>query len=119
MEEKRQQKYEEELEDLEEMTKTTKEENKEIIKQIEAWSEATFKEIVFDSDVDNWAENISVFDKHVFGKEKLVFMIEDEENNVFGGYLNTKIDKYYEEKDWKWDGSSIYDKNAFVFSIYS
>ena len=59
----------------------------------------------------------SEFDSIIYGKEKLIFIIEDRENNVFGGYINAKIDKYlyYENNEWK--GSKISDPNSFIFSL--
>ena len=46
----------------------------------------------------------------VLNKEKLLVIIEDEQNNKFGGYLNVKV-----------DGTSKYisDSNAFIFSLKS
>ena len=52
----------------------------------------------------------SVFDKQIFEKEKLVFVMEDSERNKFGCYINAKIDKYRYYENGKWY------KRDFVFS---
>ncbi|BFU26540.1 predicted protein [Entamoeba histolytica] len=83
---------------------------KEIIKQIEEWTEKRINNILFDSDIDNWKENTSVFDQRIMNKENLIIIIEDEEGNKFGGYVNSKIDKIDE---W------LYDSHSFVFSLES
>ena len=90
------------------------------IKEIENLTEMIFKEIVFDSAVCNWTENTSTFDNHIFGKEKLVFVIEDTDNNLFGGYINSKINSYlYQDENKQWKGNNIYDEKSFTFSLKS
>ena len=89
------------------------------IKQIEEWSSTTFKEVVFDSDIDDWSKDTSTFDQKIFNREKLTFIMEDTEGNVFGGFVNAKIDKYVYCEYGEWKGSKITDKNAFVFSLRS
>ncbi|BFU26111.1 trichohyalin, putative [Entamoeba histolytica] len=80
------------------------------IKQIEEWTNRKVGNILFDSDVDDWKEDILIFDKRIINKEHIIILIEDEDGNKFGGYVNEKIDKV---DDW------IYDSNAFVFSLES
>ena len=43
--------------------------------QLQGLLEMTFDSVVFDSDKDNWAKYMSVFDTKVFEKEKLAFVI--------------------------------------------
>ena len=52
--------------------------------QIEQWTEMHFDSRLFDSSVDQWEVNASIFDKIIVGKSHLVFMIEDTQNNLFG-----------------------------------
>ena len=45
--------------------------------------------------------------------------MEDTENNVFGGYINSRIDQYRWQEGDKWKGSNITDPHSFVFSLKS
>ncbi|BFU26710.1 trichohyalin, putative [Entamoeba histolytica] len=80
------------------------------IKQIEEWTEKRITNILFDSVIDGWNKNTSVFDKRIMNKQHIIIIIEDEEGNKFGGYVNEKID----EVDY-----CIYDSQSFVFSLES
>ncbi|BFU21701.1 trichohyalin, putative [Entamoeba histolytica] len=80
------------------------------INQIEEWTEKRINNILFDSDKDDWNKNTSVFDQRIMYKEHIIIIIEDEEGNKFGGYVNSKID---EVDDY------IYDSHSFVFSLES
>ncbi|BFU26688.1 hypothetical protein EHI2019_000811900 [Entamoeba histolytica] len=66
---------------------------KEEIHQIEEWTEEEINSILFDSYYDDWNKNTSVFGERVMNKEHLIIIIEDEEGNKFGEYVNSKIDK--------------------------
>ena len=46
-------------------------------------------------------------------------LIEDTKNNVFGGYINSKIDSYRWKEGNELKGSHITDSNSFVFSLKS
>ncbi|BFU26481.1 trichohyalin, putative [Entamoeba histolytica] len=89
---------------------TPNDKTKEIIKQIEEWTEKRMDNILFDSDIDDWKEDTSVFDQRIMNKEHIIIIIEDEEENKFGGYVNSKIDKIH---------SFINDSKSFVFSLES
>ncbi|BFU22181.1 trichohyalin, putative [Entamoeba histolytica] len=80
------------------------------IKQIEEWTEKRINNILFDSDIDDWKEDTSVFEERIMNKEHIIIIIEDEEGNKFGGYVNSKID---EVDDY------INDSKSFVFSLES
>ncbi|BFU23929.1 TLD, putative [Entamoeba histolytica] len=80
------------------------------MRQIEEWTNRKVGNILFDSDIDNWNIKTSVFGERIKNKEHIIIIIEDEEGNKFGGYVNSKIDKIY-----KW----IYDSKSFVFSLKS
>ncbi|BFU24513.1 trichohyalin, putative [Entamoeba histolytica] len=81
------------------------------IEQLEEWTNRKVGNILFDSDIDNWNYGTSVFDQRIWKKEHIIIIIEDEEGNKFGGYVNSKIDKIY--------GNYIYDSKSFVFSLNS
>ncbi|BFU18625.1 trichohyalin, putative [Entamoeba histolytica] len=83
--------------------------NEVYIKQIEEWTERRINNILFDSDIDDWNKNTSVFEERIMNKEHIIIIIEDEDGNKFGGYVNSKIDKY----------GDIYDSKSFVFSLES
>ncbi|BFU26130.1 predicted protein [Entamoeba histolytica] len=77
---------------------------------IEEWTNRKVGNIIFDSDNDNWNKDISVFDQRMMNKEYVIIIIEDEEGNKFGGYVDSKINKVD-----KW----IYDSKSFLFSLES
>ncbi|BFU26707.1 trichohyalin, putative [Entamoeba histolytica] len=81
------------------------------IKEIEEWTEKRINNILFDSDKDDWKINTSVFKQRVKNKENIIIIIEDEDGNKFGGYVNSKIDKV--------GNGYIYDSQSFVFSLES
>ncbi|BFU18890.1 predicted protein [Entamoeba histolytica] len=78
--------------------------------QLEEWTNRKVSNILFDSDIDDWNKNTSVFIQRIINKEYIIIIIEDEEGNKFGGYVNSKIDKVDE---W------ISDSKSFVFSLES
>ncbi|BFU24451.1 trichohyalin, putative [Entamoeba histolytica] len=77
------------------------------INQIEEWTEKRINNILFDSDKDNWNIDTSVFDQRIINKEHIIIIIEDEDGNKFGGYVNSKVDYF------------ISDSQSFVFSLES
>ncbi|BFU26351.1 trichohyalin, putative [Entamoeba histolytica] len=80
------------------------------IKQLEELTEKRVNNILFDSDKDDWSKNTSVFGERIMNKEHIIIIIEDEDGNKFGGYVNSKIDKI---------GDFIKDSKSFVFSLES
>ncbi|BFU26582.1 trichohyalin, putative [Entamoeba histolytica] len=80
------------------------------IEQIEEWTEKRVGNILFDSDKNDWNKTTSVFKQRIWNKENIIIIIEDEEGNKFGGYVNSKIDKV---------NSWINDSKSFVFSLES
>ncbi|KAL7719445.1 TLDc domain-containing protein [Entamoeba marina] len=78
-----------------------------ILKQ---WSNKTNFNVIFDSDVDGDGSN-NVLNKIVMNKSNLYFITLDENNNVFGGYINVKIIELDEFSGF------ISDDNAFIFSL--
>ena len=80
------------------------------IRQIESWTSMKVGDVVFDSNIHNWSQNTSVFDKTLMNKSNLIFIVEDTNGNKFGWYLNSAIRR---------TTNYIYDPNAFVFSLQS
>ena len=80
------------------------------ISSLETLCEMKVDEIIFDSQIDDWNLNTSVFGETIFERSKFVIMIYDTNGNVFGAYINTKI--------YKMNGF-ISDPNAFLFSLKS
>ncbi|BFU22101.1 TLD, putative [Entamoeba histolytica] len=78
--------------------------------QIEEWTNRKVGNILFDSDIDNWNKDTSVFYQRIWNKKHIIIIIEDEDGNKFGGYVNSKIDKV---------GEWINDSKSFVFSLES
>ena len=82
------------------------------VKQLEEWTSLKCSDIVFDSNVDNWSKNTSVFDKRIIGKKRLVFLIEDDRGEKFGYYLNTEVvEKYHQYIET--------DNKSFEFNLQS
>ena len=104
---------------LKQITENVKTTRKDDLKQIEKWSRTTFKEVIFDSETCDWKIGTSTFDKHIFNRKRLAFVIEDEIGNVFGSYVNSKINHLrYKEND-QWKGLRISDVKSFIFTLQS
>ena len=72
--------------------------------QLEEWTELKCSEILFDSNLDDWKIDTSVFNERIIGKSKLIFIIEDDYGEKFGYYLNTEVIEKYDDNqqtDWK------------------
>ena len=82
------------------------------MKQLEDWTSLKCGDILFDSDIDNWAINTSEFNDLLFGKKQLTFLIEEEDGEKFGYYLNTEmIERYTKEIQT--------DRKSFEFNLQS
>ena len=55
-------------------------------------------DILFDSNVDDWSPKTSVFDERIMKKKELTFLIEDEDGEMFGYHLSTRIMDRYSER---------------------
>ena len=62
-----------------------------IVEQIKNWTNKKCREVLFDSSRDNWNENTSIFHEKIKGKSNLVFLICDENKNIFGYYFNGTV----------------------------
>ena len=59
--------------------------------QLEHWFNLYCDEIIFDSDKDDWSKRKSTLNEKIKGKSHLMFIIEDEDDEMFGFYLNKEI----------------------------
>ena len=88
------------------------------VNQLEEWTKMKCGEIIFDSGIDDWSQ-YEPFNSRVYHRSNLIFLIEDEEGQKFGGYINRKIDKtFITENRWRYNGR-ITDPNAFLFLLQS
>ena len=70
-------------------------------------TERNINSLLFDSNVHKWSINDSEFGEKVKNHKNVAVIIEDKENNIFGGYCSKVIgiNKYH------------FDSNGFLFSI--
>lgn len=66
------------------------------------------KEILFDSNENNWNINTSTFDQQIYEKSDLLFLIQDENNKVFGCYIYSTISTI---------NATLTDQDCFVFTF--
>ena len=92
------------------LTQQLKKERRQQIQQLHIWTGKQSGDIIFDSTIDDWNVNTSLFDTQIMNKSNVCIILEDENGNIFGGYINERIGKYE---------SYINDGNAFVFSLQS
>ncbi|ELP88808.1 hypothetical protein EIN_102810 [Entamoeba invadens IP1] len=64
--------------------------------------------VVFNSDVDDWSHDTSVFDTKISNKSNLCFLIEDTNNNKFGGVFTGFV---------KVTNKFVVNDNTFIFSL--
>ena len=89
------------------------------MKQIKEWTSLEYQSVIFDSEINHWRIGDSSFEERIFGKGNLVFLIEDTENNLFGGFIQSPIEIFRFYEDGEWQGNDIYDSQSFIFSLYS
>ncbi|BFU19253.1 predicted protein [Entamoeba histolytica] len=94
---------------LERKKREEEERRKEEMLQIEEWTNRKVGNILFDSNKDDWNKSTSVFYQRIMNKEHIIIIIEDEDGNKFGGYVNEKIDEV----------GYIKDSKSFLFSLES
>ena len=88
-----------------------KQKNSNHLKQLEEWTELKCCDLLFDSEIDNWLKYYSVLNERIIGKKQLVFVIENENGEIFGYYLNTEIIEEYKNHET--------DLNSFHFNLQS
>ena len=76
-------------------------------KYLEKWTGLKCSDVLFDSQYDNWSRKTSLFDKRIIGKKQIIFLIQNEEGEKFGYYLNSEVSsKYYDQV--RSDGKSFH-----------
>ena len=80
------------------------------IEEIEKWTKLKAKEIIFNSEKDNWEKGNPIFKSIVRDKEQLVFFVETTEGIVLGGVFMNKITSI---------GTTLADDRCFLFSNQS
>ena len=86
--------------------------NRKQIEQLEEWTQKKYNKTVFDSDIDDWSIDSSLFDSKIIGNNHLAFIIHDHQGEIFGYYLNTTVHDQYEERIRT-------DKETFTFNLES
>ena len=81
------------------------------IKQLEEFMGLTCGDVLFHSDVHKQTKGTSELNQRIVNKNQLLFVIEDTNGNIFGCYLNTKV----EQKTIRYWRPT--DKRSFVFSL--
>ncbi|ELP89540.1 hypothetical protein EIN_219620 [Entamoeba invadens IP1] len=76
--------------------------------KLEEITKKKISNIVFNSFEDDWSKDTSVFDDKIKGKSDLLFLIEDDQKNKFGGVYYGTIDK---------SGQWLKNDTSFIFSI--
>ena len=86
--------------------------NEEEKQQLEEWTNLKYGNILFDSDSDDWNDQ-KVFNSKIFGKKQILLIVEDENGNKFGGYVNATLNKIYSYTHKE----VIKDEQSFLFFI--
>ena len=82
--------------------------------QLEKWTKLKCVDIVFNSDIDNWSHQTSVFNDRIINKQQLLFLIETTDREKFGYYCNSIIEENYfyrNETDMKTFEFNLKSKN--------
>ncbi|ELP87615.1 hypothetical protein EIN_146090 [Entamoeba invadens IP1] len=80
------------------------------VEQIQKWSFLKIESVIFDSNLDDWSVNSSVFSKKIANKSKVAVIVEDKNGNKFGGVVFNAISGVDE-----WNT----DPRAFLFTLKS
>ena len=68
----------------EELEKTLSDLNSTQIKALETWTHLTIKKILFDTEKDSWSANNCPLNSRILYKNKLLFLIENEDGQMYG-----------------------------------
>ena len=82
-------------------------------KQLEEWTGLKCNDIIFDSNKDNCSQYISELNERILGKKQLVFLIENDDGERFGFYMNPPLIETCE--NW----GIIADFKSFHFNLKS
>ena len=61
------------------------------IAKLEKWSKLKCREVIFDTNINNWEKDNSDFGKTIIGKGYLMFLIEDHQGELFGFSIKDQI----------------------------
>ena len=87
------------------------------IHQLEEWTELKCSEIVFDSIKDDWNERTSIFNERIIGKKRLLFLIKEKDNELFGYHFAPEI--VDEMNDYDLHERLSADETCFSFILSS
>ena len=80
---------------------------------LEKWTGLKIGKTIFNSEIDDWNIKTSVFDKKILNKSKLLFIMEDGKQEIFGCYFQDEIKGYSRDSPFH-----SYD-NSFLFNLES
>ena len=80
------------------------------VEQLDRWTGLKCGDIIFDSTKHGWSKENNEFRKKIWMKSKICIVIENEDGEIFGCYINSTIDEV---------GWNIKDEHAFVFNLES
>ena len=110
-EEEWKQKIEKEDIQLKEITENMRNSKPTGFMKLQKWSETTFDEVIFDSECCDWKLLTSTFDSRMYGKAQFMIIMKDDNDNIFGYFINNEIHEYNDD--------GIFDPNAFIFTYLS
>ncbi|EDR24970.1 hypothetical protein EDI_275430 [Entamoeba dispar SAW760] len=79
-----------------------------IQEKISSWTSFSFKQVIFNSDQNEWIKGSCVFNEKVLNHNNLAFIITDTNKNKFGGFIYQSVSM---------EESYISDPQAFLFTI--
>ena len=82
----------------------------------EEWIGLKYNTILFDSEYCNWTIGKSTFDKRLYQKNKFIIVIEDTQKNIFGGYINERINEKFNLNSYIYK-YTYNDLKSFLFYI--
>ena len=82
----------------------------ELMDWLEQVTHLSLGEVLFDSYHDDWSSRSTIL-KRIINKHDLLFLVEDTDNELFGGYIHEHIPEQYDQ--W------INDSQSFLFNLKS
>ena len=89
------------------------------IYQLQELIEMKYVSTVFDSAICDWKQYSTTLHDRIFEKSRIAIVIEDEDENIFGCFINAQIDQMMYVENDEWFGGNIVDPKAFIFSLQS
>ena len=82
-------------------------EKEEVERKINELSGKQVKEIIFDTEINKWTISGNEFGSKINQKKDVIVLVEDENKNLFGGYIGNEIVI----------GQNVKDDSCYVFSL--